>query len=307
MKKTVLGVLSTVLVVGMLAGCGGKKDESASSSPSTSAAPATTAPSTAPSTAPTAAPAEAKYADGVYYAEGADFDAKTGWKEVVALKVEGGKITNVNWTGLNKDGGIDKKTYAAQGKYGMKKAGSALEWNEQAAKAEAFLIEKQDPKEIPFDKDKGTTDAITGVSIHVSGFAELAEKALAAGPVQAGPYKDGTYHAEAADFDKDSGWKDTVDVTVLNGKIFAVRWSGVNKDGADKVQFSKDGKYGMKKGGASSEWHEQSLLAEKALLEKQDPAAITVKDDGKTDAISGVSIHVAGFTTLAAKALEGAK
>lgn len=304
MKKASALLLSMTLMAGLLAACGGK--EAASPSPST--APST-APTTAASTAPSnsTAPAEGKYADGVYYAEAANFDEKSGWKEVVGLKVEGGKITSINWNALNKDGGLDKKESSVEGKYGMKAGGAASEWHEQAALAEAYLIEKQDPAAVALKED-GKTDAITGVSVHVSGLTELAAKALAAGPVEAGPYKDGTYKAEGKEFDAKSGWKEQATVTVLNGKILAVQWNGVHKDGGtDKIERSKSGEYGMKAGGAASEWHEQAAATEKALLEKQDPKAIAVKEDGKTDAISGVSVHVSGFLGLVEEALAQAK
>ncbi|MNE53911.1 FMN-binding domain protein [compost metagenome] len=189
------------------------------------------------------------------------------------------------------------------------KGNAQAEWHEQAAKMEQYLIEQQSVEGITLN-DEGKTDAISGVSVGVDEFSALVGKALAAGPVEAGAYKDGNYHAEAAEFDANSGWKETVDITVINGKIAAVQWNGVHKDGGtDKVTRSKSGEYGMAaKGGAQAEWHEQALKAEQYLLEVQDPAAIAFNaEDGKTDAITGVSIHVNGFVELALKALETAK
>ncbi|EJW18537.1 FMN-binding protein [Paenibacillus alvei] len=120
--------------------------------------------------------------------------------------------------------------------------------------------------------------------------------------------KDGDYHAESPEFDEKSGWKETMDITVKDGKITAVNWDGVHKDGGDtKKKQSKDGKYGMKAGGASSEWHEQAEKMEQELIAKQDPAAIAVNNEGKTDAVSGVSIHVGSFVQLAQEALAKAK
>lgn len=292
MKKATAIILSLSLTAAFAAGCSSKSGES----PSPTASPVTSA-STAPA---------GQYADGVYYAQGDEFDASSGWKEVVGLKVEGGKIVSANWTALNKDGGIDKKAYSLDGRYGMKARGAASDWHEQAAKTEEFLIEQQDSEAITYDAE-GKTDAISGVSVHVNGFTDLVQEALEAGPVAEGPYKDGTYNAEG-EFDASSGWKDTVTVTVLNGKILAVEWNGVSKDGGtDKKTRSRSGEYAMKAGGAASEWHEQAYNAEQYLLEKQDPAAITVASDGKTDAIAGVSIHVSGFTELAKEALNQAK
>lgn len=287
----------------LLVGCGGNGDQE----PATTDKPAESQNTDNGGTTEQPAQEGTALQDGLYYAEG-EFAEDSGWKELVAIQVEDGKIVSANWNGLHKDGGLDKKTFSEKGFYGMKeKGGAQAEWHEQAAKMEEYLVAQQSVDGLTLN-DEGRTDAVSGVSIHVNGFTELAAKALAAGPVEAGPYKDGSYHAEAADFDANSGWKEAVDVTVINGKIAAVSWNGIHKDGGtDKVTRSKSGEYGMKKGGAQSEWHEQAYQAEQYLIEKQDPQAIVTAEDGKTDAISGVSIHVNGFVELAAKALEGAK
>lgn len=301
MKKAGLILLTLMLTAVLAAGCGGGKKEEGSN---TNQKPANTA------TTETNAGTEtgATLQDGNYYAEGVA-DEKSGWQYVVALKVEGGKITDVNWNGLNSKGGLDKKALSVSGEYGMvEKGNAASEWHEQAALMEQFLIEKQSAADIAVNGE-GKTDAVSGVSITVSDFAKLVDEALKAGPVEAGAYKDGFYKAEAADFDEKSGWKAQVELTVMNGKIAAVRWNGVHKDGGtDKITRSASGEYGMKAhGNAVAEWHEQTALAEKFLLEKQDPAAIAIGDGGKTDAISGVTIAVSEFVELANKALESAK
>jgi len=285
-KKSLMVLVSILLVIGIVAGCGGSNSNNGGAQPSGE---------------------PGQWKDGTYYAEG-EFDEKSGWKDVVAFKVENGKITEVNWNALNKNGGLDKKTYSKQGKYGMAAKGAQSEWHEQAAKAEQFLIEKQDPKAIVINED-GKTDAISGVSISVDGFVKLVTNALNTGPVKPGPYKDGTYYAEEPDF-AENGWKYHVTVTVMNGNIVAVDWNGTHKDGGDdKDTQSANGTYGMvAKGGAQAEWHEQAARAEQFLIEKQDPKAIKYTDDqGHTDAISGVSIHVKEFFTLAEEALKNAK
>lgn len=303
MKKTAL-LLALMMVFSLAAGCGGKtnnNDAAGSNSPSASA-PETTAPADPSNEA-------SGYADGIYYAEG-EFAEKSGWKEIVALRVEGGKIISVNWNGLSKNGGMDKKSSSEQGKYGMVANGKAqAEWHEQAAKMEQYVIEQQSTESLETDAE-GKTDAVSGVSIGVGEFSDLVNKALKAGPASAGPYKDGNYFAEAPEFDANSGWKENVHVTVINGNIVAVSWNGTHKDGGtDKVTRSASGEYGMvDKGNAQAEWHEQALKAEAYLMEKQDPAAVPYNEaDGKTDAISGVSIHVNGFVELAAQALKDAK
>lgn len=131
-----------------------------------------------------------------------------------------------------------------------------------------------------------------------------------AAPEPAGAYKDGTYHAEIKDFDAKTGWKDSVDITVAGGKITAVVWNGTHKDGGDdKVNASKNGKYPMvEQGGAIAPWHEQAALTEAYLIQTQDPTAVKYTDDaGHTDAISGATLKVKDFFTLAQEALASAK
>ncbi|GFR36987.1 hypothetical protein PRECH8_02830 [Insulibacter thermoxylanivorax] len=305
-KKLSVLLLALMLVVGVLAGCGGNNANNADNANAANEAANTPAAETENEGSNEAANA-GQWEDGVYYAEG-EFREDNAWKEVVALTVEGGKITSVNWNALNKEGGLDKKEAARQGKYGMIKAGAIAEWHEQAEKAEQFLIETQDLDAFALNED-GKTDAVSGVTINLKGFVDVVKKALAAGPVEPGPYKDGTYYAEEPDFGS-SGWKYTATITVMAGNIVAADWNGIHKDGGDdKDTVSKNGEYGMvEKGGAQAEWHEQAYLAEQYLIETQDPTAITyTTEQGHTDAISGVTIHVVEFFTLAEEALANAK
>ncbi|WP_379127942.1 FMN-binding protein [Paenibacillus sp. sgz500958] len=300
MKKASL-ILSSALVLGLLAGCGNNNNNApaATNAPAETAAPAANAGNSA-----NAGTEAGKYQDGTYYGT-AEADAKTGWQTYVLLTVEGGKITKADWNAFNVNNAGDlKKKVSEDGKYGMKdKGGAQGDWHEEAAKAEAFLIEKQDPAAITVNAE-GKTDAISGVTMGVSDFVAAAQAALAAGPAQAGALKDGGYHAEG-EMDAESGWKSTVDLTVANGKVVAAKFSGVNAAGEDKIQNSIDGKYGMKAGGAQAEWHEEIAKAVAYYLENG--AAPALDAEGKTDAISGVSIHVGEYFTLAEKALEGAK
>ncbi|MBW4837899.1 MAG: FMN-binding protein [Paenibacillaceae bacterium] len=302
MKKASI-ILSSALLLGVLAGCGSNNDASNANT----AEPANNAAATNETNAGSnnAAAEQGKYQDGVYYAQG-EVDAESGWQSYVTLTVSGGKITEAKWNALSEKAPVDKVTYSKEGKYGMKAGGAASEWHEQAEKVEQFLLEKQDPKAVTLNEE-GKTDAIAGVSVHVNDFFNLADQALTAGPVEAGSYKDGTYHAEGAAFDEHSGWKDTVDVVVAAGKIVKVNFSGVNDKGEDKKQSSIDGKYGMKAGGAQAEWHEEAAKAEAYLVEKQDPASVTFNAEGKTDAIAGASITLQPFFELVTKALESAK
>lgn len=298
MKKASIILLSSVLLLGLLAGCGSSKNDgnnAASNTPTNNSSSNNSAGSNAEAGA---------YKDGVYFAKG-EVDAESGWQSIMTLIVSDGKITDVEWNAISDKAPVDKITYSKEGKYGMKAGGAASEWHEQAEALDKFLIEKQDPTAITLN-DEGKTDAVSGVSIHVGDFVNLAKAALDAGPVEVGPYKDGTYHAEGDSFSK-SGWKDTVDIVVAAGKIVKANFSGVNEAGEDKKQASIDGKYGMKAGGAQAEWHEEAATAEQYLVENQDASALSFNEEGKTDAISGVTISVQSYYDLAIKALDQAK
>ncbi len=250
-----------------------------------------------------------EYEDGIYFAQEDTF-AENGWKNVVTLRVADGKIVEADWNGANKKGGPDKKTYSESGQYGMvARGGASAEWHEQAKLAEDYLIETQDPDAITYKDDEGHTDDISGATIHVKEFFTLAKKALAEGPVGKGPYKDGNYRAEAAEFDEKSGWKSYVDMTIINGRIVACYWSGIHKDGGDdKYTQSVNGEYEMKeKGNASSEWHEQADKVVDYLLKNQSLEGLTLNDEGKTDAISGATISIKDFYDLVSQCLEQAK
>ncbi len=251
----------------------------------------------------------AKWEDGIYFAQEDGFSERTGWKYMATLKVEDGKIVEAEWNGANVNGGTDKITRSESGEYGMVEKGDAqAPWFEQAAKAEEYLLKTQDPTDINYTDDAGSTDSISGVSIHVREFFTLAEEALEKGPTGYGMWEDGHYYAEDEEFSH--GWKYYADITVVSGYIVAASWNGLPEEGDKlKKQASIDGDYGMvEKGDAQAPWFEQAKKAEQHLLKTQDPTDINyTSDEGHTDSISGVTIHVKEFFSLAEKALEGAK
>jgi len=143
-----------------------------------------TPPPAAPAAAePAAEPAEqGAYEDGIYIAMDDGFS--NGWKYIATITVENGMITDADWNGVSESAGDNKKDYDKEGKYNMVAYGGAqAEWYEQAARAEAYLLETQDPSAIEYVDDEGHTDAIAGVSIHVNALFELAEKALENGAI----------------------------------------------------------------------------------------------------------------------------
>lgn len=247
----------------------------------------------------------AKIKDGVYFAESDSFGS-SGWKGQVVVVVSKGKIVEATWNGVsNIAGAADKKSYAAAGKYGMVKASKIkAEWDAQAKAVEEYLVKTQDIDFSKMDKN-GHPDGISGASLSVSEFFALAKEALKSEPVAKGSYKDGWYYKEGDKFE--NGWKDSVLITVVNGTIVDVVFNGINSDATKKSKLiqSEGGTYKMN--AKNGEWFVQANRLEKAIVKAGDPAKIAFTKEGKTDAVSGVSITVSGLLNLASAALKAAK
>jgi major membrane immunogen (membrane-anchored lipoprotein) len=253
---------------------------------------------------------QVKAKDGVYFAQENAFAASGGWKDQVVVTVQGGKVVSLVWNGVSNLPGLgDKVSVAAAGKYGMKKASKiGAEWDQQAKVVADYVVKTQDVGFSKFKAD-GTTDAISGASLHVQGFFALLTKALASPAVPKGIYaKSGWYYNEMAAFDKNSGWKDSVLITVVNGSIVDVLWNGIYKDATKKSKLveAETGKYGMAKAAKLGEWNVQAKVVQDYIIKVQDPAKIPLKADGTTDAISGASLHPTAVA-LAVEALKAAR
>lgn len=119
--------------------------------------------------------------------------------------------------------------------------------------------------------------------------------------------KDGTYTAEdetPGDSGFEKGYKNEVTLVVESGKITSVLWDSVHSSGGGKVQESIDGDYIMKAGGKT--WAEQSELLGAYMVEKQSVKEFGLDENGKTDAVSGVSIDISGFVRVVEKAMKQA-
>lgn len=104
--------------------------------------------------------------DGWFFTAQPDFDAKTGWKDNVLVTVVNGTIVSVVWNGTNKDEKQKSKVVTSEtGKYGMEKAAKQGAWHVQAARVEQAIVKAGDPAKIALKAD-GTTDAITGATMH---------------------------------------------------------------------------------------------------------------------------------------------
>lgn len=250
---------------------------------------------------------QTKAKDGVYFAQESEYAKDSGWKDQVIVTVKGGKIASVLWNGVSNSGVADKLSVVPAG-YDMVKYGKAkADWNVQAKAVQDYIVKNQSTK-VALKAD-GTTDAISGASIHVKSVLGLVDKALASAPIPKGIYsKDGWYFSQQPGYDKDSGWKDSVLITVVNGTVVDVIWNGLSSDKAKKSKIVEDlaGKYGMEKAAKKGPWHVQAQAVENAIIKAQDPSKIALKPDTTTDAISGASIH-ATAVVLAIDALKAAK
>lgn len=115
--------------------------------------------------------------------------------------------------------------------------------------------------------------------------------------------RDGTYEAQASGSDS-SGFTDQMIMRVEEGKITQVVWESVRADGAKKSVLSENGEYTMTQEGLT--WKEQSEALAAALVEQQSLDFLKMDQQGKTDAVAGVSISVGGFAGLAEQCLKEA-
>ena len=243
---------------------------------------------------------DAVLADGDYIAKGQPDDS--GLTEQVTMTVKDGKITAVNWDSIGEDG-TKKSVMSENGEYVMTEDGPT--WKEQAEALAQTLVENQSLDVFTMD-DQGKTDAVSGVSISIGSFVDLAKQCMyeAAGIETEEPLTlaDGDYIAKGQP--DDNGLTEQVTMTVEDGKITAVNWDAVGEDGTKKSVMSENGEYVMTEDGPT--WKEQAEALAQTLVENQTLDVFTMDDQGKTDAVSGVSISIGSFVSLAQDCLNQA-
>ncbi|MDR3276230.1 MAG: hypothetical protein LBT11_03295 [Treponema sp.] len=229
-------------------------------------------------------------ADGWYFTQdNLSSNPSNPWAAQMVVQVQGGKVAYVNWNyrGILSEA-KDRKTAEPTGAF-----------TTVAKTLEAYLL--ANPTDLNVTKVSSVADA------QVKAFYDLVKRALAAAPVAKGIYKGvatcGWYYGAASAQDS-YGTRNTVLITLVNGTIVDVVWNGIlNYPGMDhsKLIVSMQGGYPMT--GAKQAWHVQAVLGARKLVEVQDPAKITVKSNGTTDAISGASILVKDFLAVATQVL----
>ena len=224
---------------------------------------------------------QATYKDGTYTAQ--TEPNEKGDYSYVTVKVENGKVTSVVWDEIT--GGASKAELSANGQYVMKPV-----WKTQSESLGAYVVENQTTEGIM--NENGYTDVVSGVSINIASFVDLANQAI----TQANG-TDGTFTVKSTEEDAENyGY---VTVTVANGKITNVVWDEIT-GGASKAELSANGQYVMK-----PIWKTQSESVGAYVVENQSTQGI-MNEKGYTDVVSGVSINIAGFVDLANQALTKA-
>lgn len=112
------------------------------------------------------------YQDGHYHAEQSSFI--NGIKYNINMIIENGYIIEAHWDAITEDGSSLKEMSA--------ETEEQLAWTEQSKLLEDYLVSIQDPTLITYNENN-QTDTISGVTIKVDQFIELAIQALASGPV----------------------------------------------------------------------------------------------------------------------------
>ena len=231
---------------------------------------------------------KAGWNDGSYTYEAPEFDSN-GYKDQVAMTIKGGKITALTWDCVDKDGKL-KSNLSMNGEYVMTEDGP--KWHEQADAVVKYVLDNQSLDNL-IDAD-GYTDTVASVSINLYGFVNGVKDCLRQASSETAAkssWNDGSFSYEAPEFDS-NGYKDQVSMTVKDGKITALTWDCVDKDGKKKSNLSMNGEYVMTEDGPK--WHEQADAVVKYVLENQSLDGL-INEDGYTDTVASVSINLYGF------------
>lgn len=116
--------------------------------------------------------------------------------------------------------------------------------------------------------------------------------------------KDGEYIAKAKEAD-DNGFTEQVSIKVEDGKITSIIWDCVKEDGTTKRKLADHGEYVMTEDGLT--WTEQANALAETVIKNQSVESIGMNEQGKTDAVAGVSIYIGNFVNLLEDSLSQAE
>jgi len=232
--------------------------------------------------------------DGIYFSKTNDFN-EDGWKLILNFEVYNSEIIDISFDAVNESAASRKKDLSASGIVQIESEDeqSTLRWDEQVKLLENYILTNQiiDFSQLTAEK---IFESHAGFTLDIQPFIELAYSAVANGPIEIGPYRDGFYFAEHEEFT--DGFKPFVRLFVKNGYIIAVDWNAINEDG---VRLLTD--FNLED--TDDTWREQATRLERFLLDIQDPTQITFDSENKTTNVFGVSIEVNDFIELVIQAL----
>lgn len=111
---------------------------------------------------------------------------------------------------------------------------------------------------------------------------------LMAGCSSAG-YRDGSYRAEAADFDQ-SGWKDYVQLTVSDGKVTEIEYDAISKEDGRKKTEDLEYQQQYRDAGLGTDPADYTAKLEDSYLECQKSSGV--------DSVSGATVSTGRFKDL---------
>lgn len=264
MKKLISGSLIIFLAITLISGCSSESQDADISTDKTQE--------------------QSLYKDGIYNAEAEDYDDH-GWKAVVTVIVENGRISNVFFDEIDENGNL--KTFEAEYARKMREKSGVSPLKAFHALEES-LIDTQNIEEL---------DAVSGATHSSNTFKDLVTKALNGSPVTTSDsFADGLYKAYEDDYD-DHGWKSIAAVIIKDGKIKAAFFDQINEeDGRYKTSDDEYAKAMKEKSKITpAEAHKQLI---KSLLEKQ---------SANIDTVTGATGTSTTFKELMTKALSYAK
>lgn len=104
-------------------------------------------------------------------------------------------------------------------------------------------------------------------------------------------YRDGSYRAEAADFDQ-SGWKDYVQLTVSGGKVTEIEYDALNREDGRKKSEDLDYQQQYRDAGLGTDPADYTVRLEDSYLECQKSSSV--------DSVSGATVSTGRFKQLTA-------
>ncbi len=102
-------------------------------------------------------------------------------------------------------------------------------------------------------------------------------------------YRDGSYRAEAADFDQ-SGWKDYVQLTVSDGKVTEIEYDAISKEDGRKKTEDLEYQQQYRDAGLGTDPADYTAKLEDSYLECQKSSGV--------DSVSGATVSTGRFKDL---------